>query len=528
MSVKVRTVLIVLFAMVVFHSVLAVRGVALSDEGVTEFCITTDPHDQKSPAIYEDVVVWQDKRNGNWDIYGYNLKTQTEFQITQNPEDQKNPAIYSNIVVYEDHRNDTNAIYGYNLLTHKEFPISIGSGIKSLPQIYEDMVVWTDPRNEDFNIYGYNLKTKEEFQIATGSDYQMKPAIYSDIVVWEDDRHDNTRIYGYNLSTGEEFRIPTGRYFFPFGYEEYNTAIHSNIVVWTEDFFLNIYGYNLSTQEIYRIATARTRKCAHYANIPFFDFHRPAIYGDIVIWTDCRNGNEDIYGYNLLTDEEFQIITHESRQLSPALYENTVIWEDNRNGSWDIYGVELIPPFEPVQSQSRTRVIILDFVWPVFFAAVVGMCAITAVMGIYFMKKFTILENTSVRDFKRGGTHYLVPIFFTVSSGIIGIFYIYIGWPLGYFWLLFSASWGFNCFWVKKTPYIRITDKEIIFFLSLPAKPKVVNRNTIQKVDVQTWTDMPYKAALSLTNGKKMTIDFSSVAKEDKEDLIQTLKEFME
>ena len=46
--------------------------------------VTTSKGDQISPAIYGDIIVWQDNRNGNWDIYGYDLDTKQEFQITTN------------------------------------------------------------------------------------------------------------------------------------------------------------------------------------------------------------------------------------------------------------------------------------------------------------------------------------------------------------------------------------------------------------------------------------------------------------
>ncbi|HII80393.1 MAG TPA: cell surface protein, partial [Methanosarcina sp.] len=60
---------------------------------------------QKIPAIYEDRIVWQDNRNGNWDIYMYNLSTSTETQITTNQSNQWNPAIYGDRIVWGDDRN---------------------------------------------------------------------------------------------------------------------------------------------------------------------------------------------------------------------------------------------------------------------------------------------------------------------------------------------------------------------------------------------------------------------------------------
>jgi beta propeller repeat protein len=56
---------------------------------------------QQYPAIYGNVVVWKDDRNGNWDIYGYDLSTENEFQITEDVSDQEWPAIYGNTVVWK-------------------------------------------------------------------------------------------------------------------------------------------------------------------------------------------------------------------------------------------------------------------------------------------------------------------------------------------------------------------------------------------------------------------------------------------
>jgi len=64
----------------------------------------------------------------------------------------------------------------------------------------------------------------------------------------------------------------------------------------------------------------------------------PAIYGDIVVWSDYRNDNGDIWGYNLKTKEEFRITTDSNSQYDPAIYCDRVVWEDDRNDyQYDIY-----------------------------------------------------------------------------------------------------------------------------------------------------------------------------------------------
>jgi beta propeller repeat protein len=139
-------------------------------------------------------VVWEDYRNGSWDIYGCDL-TAKEFQITADESDQWFPAIYQDIVVWEDYRNGNTDIYGYNISTRKEFQITTDQNYQGYPAIYKDIVVWQDNRNGNWDIYGYDFTAKEEFQITTDPRNQKYPAIYEYTVVWEDDRDDNQDIY---------------------------------------------------------------------------------------------------------------------------------------------------------------------------------------------------------------------------------------------------------------------------------------------------------------------------------------------
>jgi beta propeller repeat protein len=67
-----------------------------------------------------------------------------------------------------------------------------------------------------------------------------------------------------------------------------------------------------------------------------------------VVWGDLRNGNWDIYGYNLSTSTEFPIAIGMAPNSLPAIYGDTVVWGDLRNGNnwdiyWDIYGATFIP-----------------------------------------------------------------------------------------------------------------------------------------------------------------------------------------
>jgi beta propeller repeat protein len=88
--------------------------------------------------------VWTDARDGNWDIYGYNLVSQTEYPITSILSDKQQPAIHGDNVVWMDSRNGGSDIYGYNLVTGIEYPIWVDPGDQFLPAIYGDNVVWLE------------------------------------------------------------------------------------------------------------------------------------------------------------------------------------------------------------------------------------------------------------------------------------------------------------------------------------------------------------------------------------------------
>jgi beta propeller repeat protein len=325
----------------------------LSAEGSVEFQITTNNRTQQHPAIYEDITVWEDERNGNWDIYGYSFSTSQEFQITTDPSYQRNPTIYGDTVVWEDERNNNadiynSDIYAYNLLTKEEFSITTDPNSQWCPAIYGNIVIWSDNRNGNWDIYGYDLLTGQEFQISTNESDQMSPAIYEDVIVWEDERNStndiyNVDIYGYDLSAKEEFQITTDPS------NQGRPAIYENFATW-EDWRngpSDIYGYNFLTEEEFQIST---NTLAEY---------HPSIYEDIVVWMEYRNNNWDIHGYEFSTKRVFRITKNEKDQRIPSIYGNIVVWEDNRNWNHDIYGCNLLEVFPDEPSRGLLYVVLV-------------------------------------------------------------------------------------------------------------------------------------------------------------------------
>ena len=114
----------------------------------------------QEPAISGAVIVWQDNRNGDWDIYGYDLEAKEEMEICRAPGDQEAPAIDGETVVWQDNRNGDWDIYGYDLNTKKVFAVCEGKGDQTEPDVCTDVVVWTDTRDGNKNIYMNRKKTE--------------------------------------------------------------------------------------------------------------------------------------------------------------------------------------------------------------------------------------------------------------------------------------------------------------------------------------------------------------------------------
>lgn len=292
--------------------------------------LTTDPEWQWNPSIFGNVVVWEDSRNGNWDIFMYDLRMDQEIRITQDRNRQGNPSVYGNIVIWTDERNGNADIYGYDLIARQEFPIVTHGSDQTNPAIYKDVVVWQDYRNGNADIYGYNLQTSEEFQVTTNFCDQKNPKIYQNTVVWEDHRNGNSDIYGYNLSTKKEFQVTSHLTY------QGNPSIHGDNIVWEDHRNGNsdIYGYNM----ISRRETQITKDSGWQGN--------PAVHNQIVLWVDDRKGSIDIYGYNLKLCREFQItrdpiLSFSTPEYDPQTYGMTVVWANGKHKNTDIYLYEI-------------------------------------------------------------------------------------------------------------------------------------------------------------------------------------------
>ena len=285
-----------------------------------EFAISTAAGSQLSPKVSGDYVVWQDSRNGNVDIFAYQFSTATEIPITTADRNQRFPQIDGDYVVWEDRRNSKAEIFAYQFSTATETQISNLSGEQWEPKISGDYIVWRSYENGFTDIHGYRISTASQFAISQASGSQFSPALSDEHVVWVDNRNGNDDIYAYEFSSGQELLVSNA------AGEQLRPQVANGYVVWQDnrngDF--DIYAYRFDTSSEIEIGVASGSQVS------------PFVRGDHIVWQDSRNGNADIFAYRLSTAEVFQISDHITAQTLPMVNGNNFAWLDGRRGVVDI------------------------------------------------------------------------------------------------------------------------------------------------------------------------------------------------
>lgn len=318
---------------ITFILVLSVSYIKPASGDFTEFPICTDSFNQSMPAVSGNVVVWEDVRNGNTDIYGCDVSIGSVFPICTDTACQSRPDISGSIVVWESVGGLPDSqhyeIGGKNLSSGEDLMIYYDPTESRYPAISGNIVVWANRTqennpNDPYKIYGKNLFTDEVFVVCEApAAKKYNPDISGNYVVWEDLRNNHHDIYGRDLTTGDVFPICISIDY------KLNPHISGNFVVWEVDSKHEIRGYDLSTSTEFFISNG----------------YNPNISGDIVVWEKGPLGNLDIYGYDLSSGTEFVICDPPGDQKYPSISGDLVVWQASYTGeSTDIHGAYIPEP----------------------------------------------------------------------------------------------------------------------------------------------------------------------------------------
>ncbi len=313
--------------------------------------LLTNSSTQSFPLIVSDgaagaIIMWQDTRNGNYDIYARRIDAAGVVQwaadgvaISTAAFDQTSPTIVSDgaggaIITWCDFRsNTTDDIYAQRIngagtvqWTVNGVAISTATGNQTFPTIVSDgaagaIITWQDSRSGNNDIYAQHVDalgavswTADGVAICTETNYQFQPTIVSDgaggaIITWND------------LRSGTNYDIYARRI---------NAA---GVAQWTVD------GVAISTA--------------------VDDQTLPAIVSDgaggaIITWVDHRGGNYDVYAQHITaagavpwTANGVAIANAANTQFTPTIVSDgaggaIITWHDYRIGATsDIYASKI-------------------------------------------------------------------------------------------------------------------------------------------------------------------------------------------
>ncbi|HWQ67792.1 MAG TPA: PKD domain-containing protein [Methanospirillum sp.] len=248
------------------------------------------PGDQRDPDISGGIVVWDDTRNGDADIYSYNIPMNKEDVVSRSTSNKFNPAISNDIAAFEDYGSDDVRDIAFKKVGSTANPVFINpnSQDKANPDVDGDWIAYQqlDDGREDWNIYLYNIKTQQTIQVTRDISTQINPRISGDLVAWEDNRNGKWDIFMYNLK------------------KDLTTAVTFDDV----------------------------------------DDRSPSISGSIIVWTRiAQDGTSDIYMVNLQIPKTYIVSAGPGNQINPDICIDKVVWQDDRFGGWDVFLYTLKP-----------------------------------------------------------------------------------------------------------------------------------------------------------------------------------------
>lgn len=298
------------------------------------------PADGMIPAIYDHHIAWTHEADSGYALILYDMITGEEMEIAGgNGIMAWNPDLGDGTIVWEDNREGSFDIFLKNTTSGEEVlltPDTDGTD-QSNPKISGDMVVWQslNPDTYAHDIYLHSLIDGNTTLITPGMEGtdERHPAIDGNYVVYQGMNPDTwaNDIFLFNISSGETILLTPGTEEY---YEEY-PDIHDGKIVWVgqnpDDFMYDLYLYDMQT------GSARlVERCNNQT-----DPGLPAIYRNRIVWQqpDPVTEYSDIYMVTLGVESP-QLVAHFSADTSLGGVPLQVNFTDSSSGNpsgwlWD-------------------------------------------------------------------------------------------------------------------------------------------------------------------------------------------------
>jgi beta propeller repeat protein len=247
----------------------------------TEHPVTLAPADQQLSDVSGNTVVYTDLEKAH--IFVFDVTAGTTVDLTDGRTPWSNdPAVGQQIVAWQDARDGNYEIYARNLATGEERNISNSPARDERASVSNGVIVWARCEAAMCDIFAYDWATRATRQItSTPEGDERAPDISGNSVAYEGLRAGDRDIYVFDLATGVEKRLPLPE-------SQGNPNVSGDFVAF-DDLSTGLYHvrlWHVPTGTVFDVDVKPTAQ--QYLN---------DIDGNRIVYTDDRNGQLDIYMY---------------------------------------------------------------------------------------------------------------------------------------------------------------------------------------------------------------------------------------
>ena len=294
--------------------------------------ITTSHGDQLDPAISGNIIVYRDERGFDIDVWYYNLSTGQEAPVTTAPGDQQLASVSDGLIVFSDYTTTrcTHLLDSHG--TSVNFTASANS--ESIdPVVDHGLVAWIDDRDGNWEIYAKKLATNEGRRITNSPDEDAEPAVSNGVIVWQRCAGGRCDIFSYDWASATTRQLTAT----PTGDERHSDISGTNVVYQAlRDGEYDICSFDLVTGQEKQLALPG-------------DQRNPSVSGDYVTFDDTATGTYHVGLWHIPSNTVFQVTSGTASQYLNDIDGNRIVYTDDRNGQDDIYMYEFPPLDTPDQ-----------------------------------------------------------------------------------------------------------------------------------------------------------------------------------
>jgi hypothetical protein len=169
--------------------------------------ISAEPMPRAHLVLDGERLVWMDKRNEldrpytDYDLYAYDLATDTEYPVAVAPGAQQDPSIHGDLVVWADNRNSPQRdtilagcgncpenrfdLYLYDFKTQIVRPIVEDEWLKASPTVFGQRVVWAEYADGPLaDLYVLDVDTGLSRRLTQTAASEVSPVLSGDRLLW--------------------------------------------------------------------------------------------------------------------------------------------------------------------------------------------------------------------------------------------------------------------------------------------------------------------------------------------------------